>query len=345
MATYRKRRRVINPRISKPWDIHGAGDKEIQKTESILVKDYHEQLDKLHGLLGDFYVKNSRNGLVTYADVAANKSLDTLLADIRREVDEAFIRRRIVIRAGLRSAGTEGYTDILYQAEKLAYAREAAKNKTNIVPFEKRLEPAVMQTVDAEIDRFMHDGVSGIRPTDDALDALNEQAKARLQDRVRGALAGQGIDLSAWQAILKDELEKDAGRCLKVVHMDGTRVINEARVSAFESRYAEELMKRMGIDESGSIMGLGLVLVWRHDEPKTPRQTHKDVLDGTVADLNGLWWSNGFSARGPGQFGDDTEDAGCRCYLELVPISEAKGMSTEAGVVPIPEDYLKRRAA
>jgi hypothetical protein len=194
---------------------------------------------------------------------------------------------------------------------------------------------------------FGGDGMHGIRPTEEALNALHAQSQAQLQSRIRAALAGAGTDIRSWQKLLQEELSKDAGRFLRVAHTDANRIINEARVSAFESNYLDQVQAAIGIRSDGFVEGTGMCMIWRHDEPKVARSWHIDMLDGTVPDLEGYWWSNHtgvwLSARAPGQFGSDEEDNFCRCYLDLGFPSEARGMSTNRGIVPVPENYMEER--
>ena len=341
-------RRTRKPAIKEPWHVHGGGDKEIRKTEKRMVQAYQDQLAKLNDLLLNVFMQNSSTGLLTYADIAANGQLQNLMNQLRVSVDEAFVLRQKVIQSGLRGAANDAYTDILYQAEKIAYARAASRNKANILPMEARLEPAEFQGVGDMFDNwFGGSGMNGIRPTQEALDALNEQSKVQLQSRIKAALAGAGTDLKTWRAFLSDELSKDAGRFLSVLHMDANRIINEARGTALESNYLEAIKAAIGIDETGLVRGLGQCMIWKHDEPRSPRAWHVSDLHNTVPDYDGYWWSNHtglwLSARGPSQFGCDEEDRGCKCYLDVGFPDEARGMSTNHGVVPVPKDYVERR--
>lgn len=347
-------RKPKKPAITNPWHIHGPGDKAIRKTEKLFLEGYKDELKNLNDLLVDFFNRNATNGLLTYADVAADGRLSSLLHRIREGVDKAFDLRKKVISGGLRSAADDAYTDILYQAEKLAYARTVSRNKTNILPMESRLDPAVLEGVgDMYNEWFGGQGMNGIRPTEEALNALHEHSQAQLHNRLRAALTGAGTDIRTWQRFLQDELSKDAGRFLRVLHTDGNRIINEAKLVAFESNYFEAVKSALGIREDGFVEGTGMCMIWRHDEPKTAREWHITQLDNTVADLDGFWWSkhDGMisSARGPGQFGVDIEDNYCRCYIDFGFPEDARGMSTKDGVVPVPANYLeerrKRRAA
>jgi len=330
--------------LTSPWHKHGERDVPIQNLENEIVEAYKAELERLNDMLVTFYQQNQADGLVTYAKIARNGKLDMLLDHIRETVDNAFKARARVIFQGLRAAEDAAYTDILYQAERLAYAKAAALNKTNILPMEARLRPAESYGTSynsERFDAFWREGADGLPAPSGELRQAASNSEASLVARIKAAAAGRGTGLAAWQAILADELSKDAGRCLRVVYTQANRAINSAVHAAFRSDYADRLL------ESMRAQGAEFCERWVHDEPKRPRSWHIAQLHGTVPDLDGYWWSTGtgrpLSAAYPGGFGEPEEDCYCRCYLGVCDPREARGMSTPRGIVPVPGNYLEEK--
>jgi hypothetical protein len=342
-----KQRKAFGIKI--PWIPHGKGAEVIGMAEQDIVKTYEKQLQDLHKSLKDFYAEAApRGGILTYKDIAADGKLKSLLYELRIKVDGAFYNRAIILKNDLSRGWDKAYTDILYQAERLAYSPQITNNK-GVLPWNTRQKTLEEIRHQEEFEEFMREESEKVAQTLGAdIAAEREYAKARLQKTLKGALSGAGVTLQDWYKLLKEETEKSAGRYLRIVRTQGNHIINEARVTAFRSEFAERLIETLGGREGKAEdeQGNRLVLVWMHDEPKVPRPWHKDILHKTVPDKNGLWWSSesGRSASSPGGFGSPEEDANCHCYLQLMPISEARGMSTERGVVPIPADYFSREA-
>ena len=340
MAQYKKAKG-----IRTPWIPHGAGMESVGLAENEIVATYRKQLQELHGLLKEFYLAaDPKDGVLTYPEIARDGRLKGLLFSVQNKVDAAFYSRAQILRKNLRRGYNNAYTDILYQAEKIAYASQI-RGKEGVLAWDTRIRTAREIARDEEFEEFMRLESDKLADTLGAnIEREREYSKQRLQYTLKAALTGAGVTLRDWYTVLRDETDKSAGRMLRIVRTQGNHIINEARVSAFRSEFAEHLLDVLGAKDGNLTDEAGdrLVLVWRHDEPKMPRPWHIHDLDYTVADKAGLWWSShtGKSARAPGGFNDPAEDAYCRCYLQLMPLSEVRGMSTNKGVIPVPADYI-----
>ena len=114
---------------------------------------------------------------------------------------------------------------------------------------------------------------------------------------------------------LRQAVTSDYTRAARVLQSEGTRVVNGAAVDVFATLQETVIDGVRGIP--------GLVLVWIHDEPLTPRPYHRDVLHGSLPDRDGYWHeSDGERARGPGMFPSVEHNAGCRCTLDLMEYTE-----------------------
>lgn len=116
----------------------------------------------------------------------------------------------------------------------------------------------------------------------------------------------QGKSVRNMAKNIKDLYEGDMVKSTRIIRTEVNRIMNTANLESYKR--AEQA-------------GLKFRKKWLSAKDNRVRDTHK-TLNGQYADKNGLFWSNGNSAEGPGLFGIAKEDIHCRCTT-IVEFPEA----------------------
>lgn len=108
---------------------------------------------------------------------------------------------------------------------------------------------------------------------------------------------------------IKDQFENGYKDAIRVVRTETTRCATEGTLQTFRD---------------ASDAGVEMRTVWVAALDDRTRDSHAD-LDGQYADKDGLFYSGGLSAEGPGLWGDPAMDINCRCALA----AEIEGLEPE----------------
>jgi hypothetical protein len=148
--------------------------------------------------------------------------------------------------------------------------------------------------------------------------------KGRIEAAVnRGIALGKPLQETAM--MIKTEFNRGYYDAVRVVRTETGRARTEGQLKSIES--AENL-------------GIKIRKKWRAAGDSDTRQSHLD-LDGELADDEGLFWSNGASAEGPGLFGVAEEDINCRCTLLEVIEDWPESESIRYEDIPDYEEWAK----
>lgn len=304
--------------MGKRMHNHTAGHAVLQTGEHELSILYRQKLLEMQRVVAKLYDQYSdTNGLLRYSDLATYNIGNKTITQLRRMLDDAFEMRAKIIRNNLRRGTAEQYHDVLYQVEKHA---RAAKLNNDILNIDISADGiADFDSLDDAIARSLDSPGKG--PDGKDLPTWEETIKKRnaeslniIKKAFQAPLSEDGITLEQHMKSIQNALSRDAGLMIRVQHTYGNKLVNQGTTAAFESRYAERI--RQALKDQNK----DLKVVWRHDDPEEPRQNHID-LDGTPADENGEWHTNGYSTKGPGQFGVPSEDINCKCYLSVEVVS------------------------
>ena len=232
------------------------------------------------------------------AIIRSTKEWQDGIQALKADVDKAIKMRAEVIGKGLNRGYRGKYTDILYQAESFA--------DTNLAAIRR-------QAGKKALDRI-NENIPG-RPNVARVLAGNAvSSQVRVAEKITQLLTQPMTDKQFSKA-LRQVVTSDYTRAARVLQSEGTRVVNGAAVDVFATLQETVIEGVRGVP--------GLVLVWIHDEPLTPRPYHRDVLHGSLPDRDGYWHeADGEKARGPGMFPSIEHNAGCRCTLDLMEYTE-----------------------
>ena len=100
---------------------------------------------------------------------------------------------------------------------------------------------------------------------------------------------------------------------------------NARAMTAFRTEYTRVRTEvKLNIEQQYISQGYDVTKSWLYTyESNLARQSHQDH-DGSKANKDGLFLIHGKLTRGPGLFGDPSEDMNCRCDINLVISSRPK---------------------
>lgn len=259
---------------------------------------YRKLLARLEARLAPMYKQVQGMTPSQIAVLRSTKKWQDSISALNADVKRAIKLRSEVISKGLNRGYRGKYADILYQAESFA--------DTNLAAIRRQTQRLAASKVT--------ESVPG-RPTLARVLAGNSATtKARVTERITQLLTSPMTD-KQFNKALREVVTSDYTRAARVLQVEGQRVINGAAVDVFQTLQETVIDGVRGIP--------GLVLVWIHDDPVTPRPYHRDALHGSLPDKDGYWHeADGEKARGPGMFQSIEHNAGCRCTLDLMEYTE-----------------------
>lgn len=308
------------------WHVHGPGDVPIVEAEHALVTEYRQLLDKLQEDLSGLFQTYADNGILTYTEMAKYNKFRPMVMRLRKDVDSLFEKRALIIKANLKRGYVEAYHDILYQAEKVLSAGMLGPN--DILDLETRLNSFEFQEfMEMEAEKELQNGK---KPLDTTLKKHNRRTRDTLESVLKRELEGTGTTFREYMSAIKDALDQDGGRLVRVLHTEGNRMINTAVRDAFE----------MPFGPSNFQLEAEFELRWMHDEPKVARKGHV-MMHGQVPDKDGYYTNplTGNRAKYPGGFGIAEEDIECKCYLKM--FRKGQAMPSPDGAKPLDWQDIK----
>lgn len=123
---------------------------------------------------------------------------------------------------------------------------------------------------------------------------LKKQVKSELQRGLATALPYETMARS-----ISDYGQADLNRSMRIARTEGHRIQSEAKLDCMNNAKKK---------------GANIVKQWDSTLDGRTRPEHKQ-LDGQVRELNDDFEVDGYSAQGPGGFGDPYMDCNCRCCL------------------------------
>lgn len=275
----------------------------LKETADEMAAVYRRGLARLEIKMGALMRELERVDMASYRAIGSTREYADALGALRDEVESLLAQRKNLIQNGVHRGYVQKYTDTLYAAERIVKARFP----------EWAREPSPEQVAAAFTRR------SASMPSFSAmLDKGAATTRAKLVDGVGNLMTRPNITADEFIGGIRTAFKQDFGRTYRAVHSFGAKPINEAAVSVFKTT------KDLFLDKARQLgAGVGAVLVWIHDDPTYPREYHATVLHGCLADADGYWHdADGDIARCPGGFGNDANNIGCRCTLDMMLYSE-----------------------
>lgn len=123
---------------------------------------------------------------------------------------------------------------------------------------------------------------------------LKKQVKSELQRGLASALPYETMARS-----ISDYGQADLNRSMRIARTEGHRIQSEAKLDCMNNAKKK---------------GAGIVKQWDSTLDGRTRPEHK-LLDGQIREIDENFEVDGYSAQGPGGFGDPYMDCNCRCCL------------------------------
>lgn len=145
------------------------------------------------------------------------------------------------------------------------------------------------------IDKLVNKKIAGKNFSTRLHGNTNELAKVVKAELLDGAIDGKGYRVIAKS--IAEQTESSYKNSLRIAKTEGHRVQSEATQQGYET--AEGL-------------GIEMKKQWLASLDDSTRDNHAD-LDGQIVGIDEEFEIDGYSAEGPGMFGDSAMDINCRC--------------------------------
>lgn len=261
-----------------------AADKAVRilskSYEKELIKAYSESLNAIRAKMSLIYEKYSVDGTLTYADMTKYNRLVTL----EKEVQDYLVSLSSKNAKTIKTLSAEVYQESFFRTAFAIEAEAQVKLAYGII------NPKI-------IEASIQNPISGLTLNDRLIKNRNNIIINIRQQITQGLIQGEAYPKMAKR--IKDTLEGDASKALRVAQNEAHRVQQEGRLASMEHAQSK---------------GVEMVKVWHASFVGKFRKNHAR-LDGIAIGLDENFISNGHKAKGPGQFGIAEEDINCHCTV------------------------------
>ena len=275
-----------------------ALEKKQKQLEKTLIKEYSRALKDIRSLLAEYYAKYE----MTYAEMQKYKRLAGLEKTLIEELRKLTKKNSRTLIKGLGDQFAESYyrTAFILETEvqaKLAY--------TLLNP--KVIEASIMNPI------------SGLK-LNERLNKNRDLLITKIRENItQGLIKGESYRDMAKR--VKNVLEGDAAKAIRVVNTESHRAQNDGRLKSMEHAASKGVIMKKR---------------WIATLDDRTRDLHQE-LDGQEIDIDENFTSpSGASGPAPGQLGSPEDDINCRCTM----ISVIKGFEPEVrrargeGIIP-----------
>jgi hypothetical protein len=253
-------------------------------TEKLLAKEYKRSLDAIRSQLANIYARYAQGDKLTFAEMTKYNRLNALFDQLNEEIKS--LGKRGVNH--LIKLGEDSYEASFFRT---AYAFEAGGGAGNMVAISwGLLSPDTIQA-------SVMNPLSGLNISQRFEARTAEQIVSIRSEITQSLIRGESYPKMARR--IKDQLDKDATRAMRVARTEGHRVTQDGR---------NECIIR------AATKGVNLDKVWSATLDGRTRDAH-GRLDGQKADAEGYFHVDGHKAQHPGGFGVAALDILCRCSV------------------------------
>jgi SPP1 gp7 family putative phage head morphogenesis protein len=286
-----------------------AADKAIDKVSASakkeILKAYSESLNSVRSKMSFIYEKYSSDGTLSYADMTKYNRLVTLEKEIRQEVYSL---------SGVNKKTIETLSGDVFQ--------ESYFHTAHALEFEAQARLSYGMINPKIIEASIQNPLSGLS-LNERLIKNRENIIINIRQQItQGLIQGESYPKMARR--IKETLEGDAAKALRIAQTESHRVQTEGRLASME--HAQSL-------------GVKMVKVWVATLDAAVRDTHA-ALDGQKVAMDEEFHIRGMSAKAPGMFGIAAEDINCRCTVrsEIEGYAPELRRSRKEGIIPY-SDY------
>jgi len=266
-----------------------AIEKMSKNTQKEIIKEFSKALKEMRSSLAMYYEKYSKDGTLSYSEMAKYNRLKALNDELSKKLDKVYKSNGKGIKGLLHNVYNEAYLGAGYAIET-----EAMINL--------KFAMINMDTITASIEN----PISGLTLSE-RLEKHRGDIIINIKSEVtQGLIRGEGYGKIAKR--IKSKLDGDASKAIRVAQTETHRVLNQGRLEA-------------GI--KADAMGIVMLKVWDATLDSKTRNSHQS-LDGKKIGVNENFKSDiGGYGLAPGSLSNASDDVNCRCsmYYEIDGLS------------------------
>ncbi len=277
------------------------------KTEREIMKNYARQLRGMRSKLADVFDKYFREGKLDYAEIQKYGRLSKLEQEIIRDVMKLYDDDGKLLRSTLTEVYNTSYYRTAWALESETRARlgySAVDLKTVQLSIQN---PFTGLTLNERLERHRTNLIYGLK-----------------EELTRGFVNGDTYPQISRR--VKDLLEGDAGKAIRIVRTESTRIYNEAQFHSIE--HAEE-------------QGLVMTKTWSSALDDRTRESH-EMLDGVTLPVDEPFVIDGDEGMFPGDFSEARNVINCRCTVEYNVVAINKPTHDDLGEMGF-DDWMSGR--
>ena len=278
-----------------------------QQTEREIMKNYARQLRGMRSKLADIFDKYFREGKLDYAEIQKYGRLSKLEQEIIRDVMKLYDDDGKLLRETLTEVYNTSYYRTAWALETETRARlgySAVDPKTVQLSVQN---PFTGLTLNERLERHRTNLIYGLK-----------------EELTRGFVNGDTYPQISRR--VKDLLEGDAGKAIRIVRTESTRIYNEAQYDSI-----------LHAAEQGIIM----TKTWISSRDDRTRESH-EMLDGVTIPVDEPFVIDGDEGMFPGDFSEARNVINCRCTVEYNVVAINKPTHDELGEMGF-DDWMSDR--
>ena len=277
------------------------------KTEREIMKNYARQLRGMRSKLADIFDKYFREGKLDYAEIQKYGRLSKLEQEIIRDVMKLYDDDGKLLRETLTEVYNTSYYRTAWAIETETRARlgySAVDPKTVQLSIQN---PFTGLTLNERLERNRTNLIYSLK-----------------EELTRGFVNGDTYPQISRR--IKNLLEGDAGKAIRIVRTESTRIYNAAQYDSI--LHAES-------------QGLEMTKTWISSRDDRTRESH-EMLDGVTIPVDEPFVIDGDEGMFPGDFSRAENVINCRCAVQYNVVAINKPTHDELGDMSF-DDWMNDR--
>lgn len=254
-------------------------DKLITKAEKRSDRIYAKALKEMRYSLDNIYSQYAKDGVLTLAEMTKYNRKKKLMEQYIEILGSTYKEINSLNQSTMQEQLVENYF-----------------RTAHLMEYEAQQKLGFGRLNQSVIDEAIANPISGLT-LKETLEKNRRNIIYKVQQEItQGLVKGESYHKIAGR--LKKSLEGDAGKARRIVRTEAHRAQQTGRLKSIE-----QAEKYVDIER-----------VWDSALDGGTRDSHR-MLDGQIADENGMFSIGGMEAEAPGMFGDPAEDINCRCSV------------------------------
>ena len=277
------------------------------KTEREIMKNYARQLRGMRSKLADIFDKYFQEGKLDFSEIQKYGRLSKLEQSLIKDIKKQYDDDGKLLRETLTEVYNTSYYRTAWALESETRARlgySAVDLKTVQLSIQN---PFTGLTLNDRLERHRTNLIYGLK-----------------EELTRGFVNGDTYPQISRR--VKDLLEGDAGKAIRIVRTESTRIYNEAQYDSI--LHAEE-------------QGITMTKTWISSRDDRTRESH-EMLDGVTIPVDEPFVIDGDEGMFPGDFSEARNVINCRCTVEYNVVAINKPTHDELGDMSF-DDWMDDR--